>query len=244
MKTKSSWKDADVVRRYVKDRRAAFPYSIDQLMVMLKLLHYNEKEISTFIDIGAGDGILAHLVLEHNSDAYGYLVDFSEPMLAEAEKSLEKYKDSIEIINNDLGYPNWQESIFKDKNMKVDAVVSGYCIHHLPNERKYELYKEIYERLSDNGIFINLEHVSSSSPWGEMLSDEAFIDSMEEYETKQGKRRTREEINDEFHNRPDKKDNILLPVETQIEWLKKIGFKRVDVYFKSFELAVFSGTKL
>ena len=85
---------------------------------------------------------------------------------------------------------------------------------------------------------------SSSSDWGEMINDEAFIDSMEAFSEKNGSRRGREEISRGYHNRPDKKDNILTSVEKQTEWLRQIGFKRVDVYFKSYELAVFSGTKL
>ena len=37
--------------------------------------------------------------------------------------------------------------------------------------------------------------------------------------------------------------NILPPVETQCDWLRDIGFKRVDCYQKLFELAVFGGTR-
>ena len=244
MITQSAWKDAGVVKKYVQDRRAVFPYSIDQLMVMLKLLHYNEKKISSYVDLGAGDGILSQLIFQQYGYVFGYVVDFSAPMLVEAEKRLVNYKDNSEIINGDLSNPDWQKLIFKDGDKKVDAIVSGNCIHHLSHERKYELYEEIYGRLSDGGIFINLEHVSSSSPWGEMLSDEAFIDASELYETELGMKRRRDEISAEFHSRPDKKDNILLSAEKQIDWLRKIGFERVDIYFKSLELAVFAGTKL
>jgi hypothetical protein len=77
-----------------------------------------------------------------------------------------------------------------------------------------------------------------------MLSDEAFIDSIFEYEKNLENARSREQISKDFHNREDKKDNILLSVETQCEWLREIGFKQVDVFFKSFELAVFAGKKL
>ncbi|MBT3319709.1 MAG: class I SAM-dependent methyltransferase [Clostridia bacterium] len=244
MGTQSAWKDADVVKKYVENRRASFPYSIDQILVMLKLLHYNEKRISSFIDLGTGDGILAQLILQQYKEAYAYLLDFSQPMLDEAKKKMVKHKDNMQIINGDLSSPDWQKQIFKTLDEKVDAVVSGYTIHHLTHERKFELYSEIYSRLSDNGMFINLEHVSSRSPWGEMLADEAFIDSGQAYEAKLGGKRTREEIAEEFHNRPDKKDNILLSGETQVDWLRIIGFKRVDIYFKSNDLAVFAGTKL
>ncbi len=244
MNTQSSWKETEVVKRYVEGGRASFPYAIDQIVVMLRLLKYNEKHIKSFIDIGTGDGLLAQLILEQYKGSFGYLIDFSDAMLKEAEKRMADYKSNVEIINSDISTTEWQNSTFKDDSEKVDAIVSGYCIHHLSHERKFELYREIYERLSYNGIFINLEHVSSSSDWGEMINDEAFIDSMEAFAEKNGNKRNREEISWEYHNRPDKKDNILVSVEKQTEWLRRIGFKRVDIYFKSYELAVFSGTKL
>lgn len=154
------------------------------------------------------------------------------------------YKGSVELTKGDLNTPDWQQAIFKGKRDKVDAIVSGYCIHHLPHERKFDLYAEIYERLSENGMFINLEHVSSSSPWGEKLNDESFVDAIYAHERKTGGGRTRAQVSEDYQNRADKRDNILLSSETQTNWLKQIGFKRVDVYFKSYELAVFAGTKL
>lgn len=51
MSTKSAWKDDSVVKKYVEGVRAAFPYSIDQIMVMLRLLNYNEKKVNSFIDL-------------------------------------------------------------------------------------------------------------------------------------------------------------------------------------------------
>lgn len=205
MKTQSAWKDEQVVKSYVQGGRAAFPYSIEQIMVMLNLLHLNEKKIESFIDLGAGDGILSHLILEQFSGAFGYVLDFSAPMLAEAEKRLAEYFGSVELIQGNLNTPDWQQTIFKGKRDKVDAIVSGYCIHHLSHERKFNLYAEVYDRLSENGIFINLEHVSSSSSWGQMLNDEAFVDAIFAYEKKANGERTRAQISDDYHNRADKR---------------------------------------
>ncbi|NLM59289.1 class I SAM-dependent methyltransferase [Acetivibrio straminisolvens] len=244
METVSSWKNKMVVESFIKGQRAALPNAIDQLNVMLHILRHNEVPTKTFVDLGGGDGILSHLILEQFREARGYVLDFSDPMIEAANKRLEKYLDRVKIIKCDIAFPDWHEKIFTGGMEKVDAFVSGYCIHHLHHGRKYELYQEIYDRLEHNGLFINIEHVASKSAWGEMLSDEAFIDSIFEYEKNLENARSREQISKDFHNREDKKDNILLSVETQCEWLREIGFKQVDVFFKSFELAVFAGKKL
>ena len=47
----------------------------------------------------------------------------------------------------------------------------------------------------------------------------------------------------EYHGRPDKADNILEPVEAQVDWLRATGFEHADCYFKWLELAVFGGRK-
>jgi len=47
----------------------------------------------------------------------------------------------------------------------------------------------------------------------------------------------------EYYNRPDKEDNILERIDIQVHWLREIGFKHSDCYFKWMELAVFGGVK-
>ena len=46
-----------------------------------------------------------------------------------------------------------------------------------------------------------------------------------------------------YYNRPDKKENILTPVDIQCQWLRDIGFQDVDCFLKIFELALFGGRK-
>lgn len=55
--------------------------------------------------------------------------------------------------------------------------------------------------------------------------------------------RDRTEIANTYYYRPDKIANILAPVDVQCDWLREIGFTRVDCYLKIFELALFGGYK-
>jgi tRNA (cmo5U34)-methyltransferase len=233
-----------VVESLLHGQRGAIPYASDQLTIMLHLLQYNEKPIKRFIDLGAGDGILSQIILERFNESQGCLIDFSEKTLESAYKRLANYLHRFKILNCDMSDPHWQEKTFNPQAETVDAVVSGYAIHHLSHGRKYELYQEIYDHLSHNGIFINVEHVASTSRWGEMLNDELRIDTLLFVEEKQENGRTREQITRDVHARKDKTDNNLLSTETQCDWLREIGFKDVDVYFKSFEMAVFAGKRL
>jgi ubiquinone/menaquinone biosynthesis C-methylase UbiE len=126
---------------------------------------------------------------------------------------------------------------YADEN-SVDCVVSGFAIHHLHHAQKKALYQEIYSVLAAGGVFINLEHTASATPEIEKLHDELFVDHLASY----NKRDRREEAK-EYYSRPDKVDNILERADIQVNWLRDIGFKHADCYFKWMELAVFGGVK-
>lgn len=231
------WQDPEVTRNFLEGVRGGLPYAADQLAIMLRLLAANDLPIERFIDLGSGAGAVAGAVLAAYPDAQAILVDFSEPMLDQARAILGK----AEIVQGDFASSAWLDKI--SHYAPVDAVVSAFAIHHATHERKRELYGEIYNLLRPGAFFINIEHVSSSTPWVEAQADSLIIDTMWAYYSKQGTNKTREQVEADFLNRPDKEANILAPVEDQCQWLRQIGFADVDCYFKSFELAVFGGRR-
>src|SRR5690606_39548096 len=103
----------------------------------------------------------------------------------------------------------------------IDCVVSGFAIHHLPHNKKQELYKEIYTLLAPGGIFINIEHTASATPKIEELYDKLFIEHLAAYNN-----RDKQEVAAEYYARPDKEDNILERVDIQVNWLRDIGFQQ------------------
>jgi tRNA (cmo5U34)-methyltransferase len=177
------------------------------------LLDYIPKTAQRILDLGTGDGRLMALLKIDRSSATGVALDFSPVML---EKARDRFEDdkSIEIISHNL------DDRLPDLG-KFDAIVSSFAIHHVTHDRKQSLYEEIFNLLTPSGVFTNLEHVASPN----QKIHVQFI-------TKIGYTLENEDPS-----------NKLLDVETQLGYLRKIGFTDVDCYWKWLELALLIGIK-
>ena len=234
------WQDASVARTYLQGVRSAIPLAAEQVEIMLRLVRARGLPVRRFLDLGCGDGFLAAPLLDAWPDAFGVLADFSDTMLDAARERFAERPDRVAIVEADYGEPGWVEAL--GERRVFDAIVSGFSIHHQPDERKRTLYQELFDLLAPGGIFLNVEHVSSPTPWIEEQFDELLIDAFFAYHSSIGAK-TRAEVAEEFVKRDDKDANILAPVELQCNWLREIGFQDVDCYLKIFELAVFGGRK-
>jgi len=165
------------------------------------------------LDLGTGDGRLLEIVLAHCPSAQGVAVDFSDTML---EKFAQRFagRECIKIVRHDLSQPLPELGQF-------DAVVSSFAIHHLDHPRKRALYEEVFALLLPGGVFCNLEHVSSPSP----ALHERFMTTL-------GYKVEDEDVS-----------NQLLDVETQLRWLREIGFCDVDCLWKWREMALLRGVR-
>ena len=165
------------------------------------------------LDLGTGDGRLLALLRKARPEALGVGLDFSAEMLAAARERLAG-ADRVELVEHDLDDPLPALGSF-------DAVVSSFAIHHLEHERKRSLYGEAFDLLEPGGAFANFEHVASPT---DRLHRAFFAAIDEPLENEDPSDRT-------------------LDVETQLAWLREIGFDDVDCYWKWREMALLAGVK-
>jgi ubiquinone/menaquinone biosynthesis C-methylase UbiE len=233
------WKDQQLVTTFLTGVRAALPNAADQMEVMLRVLTFTDRPIRRVLDLGSGSGVLASAILDRFPDVEILLADFSEPMLDAARPRFPSPPHQLRMV--DFSTPAWVETV-RDL-APFDAVVSGFAIHHQPDESKRRIYAEIFELLAPGAPFIHIEHVASASPWIEHQFNELLVDRMYAYDQATGGGRTREQVATDYVYRPDKAANILAPLETQLEWLRQIGYQDVDCLFKIYELSLFIGRK-
>ncbi len=177
------------------------------------LLEWIPERVDRVLDLGTGDGRLIDLVLGARSVSRAVGLDFSPVMIDAARR---RFADDrrVEIREHDLDEPLPPLGPF-------DALVSGLAIHHCPDERKRELYAETYRLLRPGGVFLNLDHVASSTD----RLHESFLAAVG------------------VAPEDDDPSNILLDVETQLTWLREIGFTDVDCHWKWREVALLGGVR-
>jgi ubiquinone/menaquinone biosynthesis C-methylase UbiE len=203
------WTSAEHALRYL-EKADQMPHRTEGEAV---LLEHIPKTVKRILDLGTGDGRLLGLLKIERPHVQSVAIDFSPTML-EAVKTRFADDSMVQVIAHNMDVPLPELGLF-------DAVVSSFAIHHLTDERKHSLYREIFHLLEPGGIFCNLEHVASPTP----KLHKRFLHAIG---------RTLEE---------DDPSNKLLDVETQLCWLQDIGFTDVDCYWKWLELALLIGVK-
>jgi SAM-dependent methyltransferase len=120
---------------------------------MLDTLALDRTAALRVVDLGAGDGKVASLVLDWYPLSRAILVDFSEPMMAKGKHELARFGDRFRYHHWDMNAGGWPV----DLPGPFDTVVSSAAIHHLDNDRKQWLASTVLDHLAPGGVFANYD---------------------------------------------------------------------------------------
>lgn len=203
-----------------------------QLRLMGELLPFDSHTRFTFLDLGAGTGAAASMILDLYPLSTAILTDYSRPMMIAGEEELRRFAGRFRYVEFDLSADRWPQQI----PTTVEAVVTSMCIHHMPDRRKQGLFREIYERLAPGGWYLNYDVVNTSEPavsaaWERVRARNPTDDEED------GPRTALDQAGHEDHMR-----NITA-LDSQIAFLRSAGFEGIDVYWKYLDSVIYGGRR-
>ena len=201
------------------------PDYLKMVEVLTSAINIPDDSSFSMIDLGCGTGTISKTMKERFPNVNVTCVDIAGKML---EIAKHKVGGNVTCIQADFNNFEFSE--------KYDVVVSSLALHHLENDSdKLEFYKKIFSALTDNGIFINIDVV--------LGSDDAIQELyMKKWKAFMSKSVSEDEINNKWlvnyyaEDRPAK-------MISHLDMLRDCGFSSVDVIYKYFNFAVYTGKK-
>jgi tRNA (cmo5U34)-methyltransferase len=177
------------------------------------------------LDVGAGTGLLSELIRSRLPQASFTLLDASPEMLS---KAVHRMGDSAKCS---YLHGDFSKTLPEGR---YDAVVSALAIHHLTHADKRALFDKIFNRLTPNGLFVNVEQLA-----GPNYAFEQFYD-------RQHERHVRDmSTPPEEWSRGRERMKLDIPADllTQLEWLRSAGFSEVECLAKDCRFATYVAWK-
>src|ERR1700720_1226657 len=208
---------------------AFVPHREEQINTMAALVSRADSIVVT--DLCAGEGLLSEAILRRHGGARVVAYDGSSKMLAAAAKRLEPFGQRFQALRFDLADRGWRQAL-----TTANYVVSSLAIHHLSNEQKVELFRDVAQRMRPGGRIIVADIVEPETTAGRELAAAAWDDSVKASSLRRyGDLRAWDAFcslrwNYFSDSNPDPVDRPA-PLFAQLGWLADAGFRSVDVHW-------------
>jgi tRNA (cmo5U34)-methyltransferase len=154
-------------------------------------------------------------------------------MMEEGARSLRSYEGRYTYVEFDLTSRDWPDAIPRG----LGAVISSLSVHHLPDERKEELFSEVLTRLQPGGWYLNYDPVSAGDPVIEAAWQRANDRLDPTTAAKRAKRTEDEQRRYENHMR------YMIPLAPQLDFMRRAGFEAIDLYWKHLDYVIYGGRR-
>ena len=214
-----------IAQEYDANRKKFIPCFDDYYISTTKFIASNIAVPKRVLDLGAGTGLLSYFWYCHFPATEYVLVDIADDMLQIARKRF----SGIDTVS--------YQTVDYSKELPVqdfDAIVSALSIHHLENMDKEKLFKRIYDKLPEGGLFVNYDQFCAGQAdmddWFDSYWESQLAESgLTEHDIALWKER--------------RKLDRECSVEEETEMLCKCGFKTVKCVYSYQKFSVIAAIK-
>ena len=121
------WHSEQYVTDWIAHDVARDPERRPRLQQMLEMAPFPRAAAIEVLDVGAGYGAVSEEVLKRFPNARVTLQDYSQPMLAEAQRRLAPHAARLTYVTADLTDPAWPQAV----GSPFDLAVSAIALHNL-----------------------------------------------------------------------------------------------------------------
>ncbi|MDR1667667.1 MAG: class I SAM-dependent methyltransferase [Bacteroidales bacterium] len=201
-------------------------YALELITETAKRLEPYAKNL---LDVGCGAGNYTLTMLQKTPHLNCTLVDLSKPMLDKAlERVVAQTGGKVKIVQGDIRDVALEENHF-------DIILAGAVLHHLRDDSDWEkVFEKLYNLLKPGGCLMISDLVRQNN---EVLTEyfwQRYAEYLDETGGQDYRRKVLEHIAEE-----DSPQSITY----QLELMKKVGFRNVEVLHKNVCFGAFGGVK-
>jgi tRNA (cmo5U34)-methyltransferase len=181
------------------------------------------------LDVGCGAGNYTLMMLSKITNLNCTLVDLSKPMLDRAFARVSKQtKKEIKLIQGDIRTVELKENHF-------DIILAGAVLHHLRDDADWErTFKKLYNLLTTGGCLMIADLITQDN---QLLTKYIWEKYASYLENSGG-----EEYSQKVLNHVAREDSPR-SLNYQLDLLKKVGFRNVEILHKNVCFGAFCGIK-
>jgi tRNA (cmo5U34)-methyltransferase len=206
----------------------ALPHYHEAHRLLVKCIPYDRQDRIEVLDLGVGSGVTSAYILDAFPDARVIGIDLFDQMLGLARHRLERFADRMTFVSSD------NTEFLRTSGRQVDAIVSAFCIHHLDEEGKRNLFNAAWRCLRPGGVFLMLDWTTFLSPH---LRSASRDHTLAHLEANVSDAAYREKWAYHWNN-----INIPSPADEMIRWMSEAGLA-AETVFRDLEIALLFGAR-
>ena len=200
--------------------------SLELITEAAKRICPNAKNL---LDIGCGAGNYSLMMLSKLPDLNCTLVDLSQPMLDKArERVSQQTNGNVETLQADIREAALLENHF-------DILLAGAVLHHLREDQDWETtFHKLFSLLKPGGCLMISDLITQDT---EVLNDytwERYGDYLEGLSGKEYRQKVLDYV---------AKEDSPRSINYQLDLMKKVGFRSVEILHKNMCFGAFGGIK-
>ena len=222
------------------------PGRAEQMETLLNLIPARTDEHFTIVELASGEGALAQAILERFPMCYYLAFDGSAVMRQHMRQRLAHFSNRVETRPFELAEQDWRATL----PIPLRCVVSSLSIHHLFDEEKQQLFRQLAAHLEPSGALLVADIIRPATHqvadlFAQQYDDIVRRQSLNVRGDLSGYEQFQQLKWNYFlydYNSVDTNDHPSC-LSDQLAWLREAGFRVVDCFWMQAGHAVYGGYK-